>query len=254
MSDFLTRLAERALGRAHAVEPLLPSLWDTPTATDDLVLDDLILDGPAPAVAPTATSLDGVEAARSVPTPVALPETSTPAARRAHIAPAEAIIPPSGVPTRSVRSSPDRESAAPPPARLETPPPAPTGRDTPAIRERIEHTERIEVRTSAATPATTPRLVPTESPSPSPQSVPPLLPLAPRMVERSEVLRPIASRPEAPAPPSTVEISIGRIDVRATSKPATRPEPRRRASAPRSRQSLQDYLAAGTGQQDGGRP
>jgi hypothetical protein len=53
--------------------------------------------------------------------------------------------------------------------------------------------------------------------------------------------------PESPAPPPTVQVTIGRIEVRAILPPAPAPQPSARPATPRL--SLTDYLKQHAGEQ-----
>lgn len=252
MSDFLTRLAERTLGRARTVEPLLPSLWDATALTDDLATDEPGLTAPLASVEPSQPASPAPPLPMDAPAPLA-PKAGTPV-----VAP-ETLAPPTVRPTPRGERAIERESTERPAARLDAPDLVPARPETTVIRERVEHTERVEVRAGTVSPRPSHDLVAATVHPARAESVPPLLPpvppLVPRTAEHGEVLRPVATAHPAPAPAQPrVEITIGRIDVRATSKPAPQREPRRRATAARPRLSLQDYLAAGTAEQNGGRP
>ncbi|MCK9495121.1 MAG: hypothetical protein M0R75_06445 [Dehalococcoidia bacterium] len=258
MSDFLTRLAERTLGHGHAVEPLLPSLWETAPVIEE-GLPDASIGHASTTVATEISSAPGHAGLSSVQ-PAAV-EVSPQAVT------ADAPTPPPLRPAARVEREEARPDVASPPLVRPTPPNlappsiVPATFETAVVREQIEHLERVEVHTTRAgvavpDAATSREAGPREERASVVASAPAGLPapLLPRVTERSEELRPLAAAVNAPASAPRVEITIGRIDVRATPKSGPVQKPQRPAAASHERLSLQDYLAAGTEKRGGGRP
>ena len=276
MSDFLSRLAARSLGRATIVRPRLPGRFESPigapaaTPVDLEVVEEAAApvgdrgrspprDRPAtPAQRKPAevgavplsplprpakpASLASRAAPVAPPVPVAVPAPSTPSA----------ALPP-GVPP--VPLAPIVPSTVPVAARLEPlPTPAPP-------REPLRPAVRAVPPTAQAAPIVSPTrrelgriewIAPdkredqrTTEPSADEPDVrivavsPPVTMVVPRQsAEQAEPLK--ALPPASPAAP-TIRVTIGRIEVRAVSPPA--PAEPRSAAAPAL--SLEEYLRRG---------
>jgi len=210
MSDYLTNLAARALGVAIAARPR-PSLFEPRRGVAE-----------APAPEPERA---GVEPSRTEP---ALPGR----------APARRVEPPAVRPPAEPRRPPARESSPVPdgkrtprepkvPAqaliRRHTAPPAPAEPPTSEAEPMapVPRGERAEVRSPHDRPARQLRLAPTEPAS---------------------VLTARPPRPPVPAreaEPSTVRVTIGRVDVRAVTP--EQPPPKRKPKPP-PRMTLDEYL------------
>jgi len=251
MSDFLTRLAERALGHGHVVEPLLPSLWESAPLVEDGLPDAPVGEGSTRDLTATSNITGRVAPASEQPAPG---EVSPPAAT------ADTPLSPPLRPAARVERETARPDLSQPPLVHSTPPSlVPAGIETTVTREQVEHLERVEVHTTgpgAVIPDTTaPRetaRAATRATAMSPTAAP--APLLPHIVEPPEELHPLTAAVSTAAPATRVEITIGRVDVRAVSKSWPVQKPQRPAAAPHDRLSLQDYLAAGTEKRGGGRP
>jgi hypothetical protein len=206
VSDFLSRVAARAVGEAPVARPRLPALFDEPGARADPGLD--IADeeigaevGLAPVSAPSSGAADPAPArppatvAPGVGAPTTVsPEAATPARRKSHAAPALPML--SG--ERDERES----DAAVAPPEPETP--AQSAAAVPALAARMVH----------ATPA-----------------VPSFTPLTAAAAPTTR------TRDETPP----VRVHIGRLEVRANLQETHRPPRRQQDSAPEGL-SLSDYL------------
>lgn len=229
MSDLFARLAQRALGVAPAVRPVVPPLWSGfPTFEDAAIPTEPI--APAP----------GVERPREVP--------ATPASRPAALRDLVVAQETRGDAPREVIERVARRDADAAVARAHEATSTPG--ETLVERERTVEVVRSErlVALPAREPAPLHPLAPARRPEP-------LLPGLPRAAaERREPLRPdtavSAARtasPPTPEPPQ-VHVSIGRIEVRATPKhnaPGQRRPRAAEAVEDRSRLTLREYLASG---------
>jgi hypothetical protein len=234
MSDFVDRL----LGQRDpaALRPRLPSLFEP-----GLELREPLPAGSEPTPASTATDesapgpvLEPVPAAHpvrarpvdppieAVPAPPAVPQV--PAATGGRPAPPAAAVEPPRAAARAPRQAgrPDRSAAAgspqaPPSARLRSSaPPAPAGSSGRAVDRRIIPARPLDGSSGAPPPP--------QSRSPDASS--------PARRDRSSRRPPVDEEP-------TVQIAIGRIEIRATALPATPP---RRARTPLPTLGLDDYL------------
>lgn len=260
MSDFLSRLAERALGVAKAVEPRLPAVFE-PAAP--------AMAEPAPAAA--REPVVRVETGREVPSRMRVreprvtertvflekPGPSSPPAAEPH--PGEAASPPAQPPVRLREPDAPREAAEPKPA---APRPA-------AAHETVRPVVRIERRTEAGptilretntrvdnvilreprreTTAriereAAPRQQAGRQPEPVPDGERPATALSAGLRDKTVPPFPMPAlkrreKPDAP-PQTTVQVTIGRVEVRAAPPAAA---PRRRAPSPPV-MSLEEYL------------
>jgi hypothetical protein len=274
-TDFLSRIAAKAVGAAPLVEPRLPSrfetrpegpaetgpAWQEPLETEVEISAapavparrrpavELAATGPGPTEAEAADPVDEArprsprEAGRAeraaaaaqpppLPTPrlVAVTEPA-PASRRTEEAHAMADVPrPLLVPPPQAEPRKPPLSATPPPDPEPFPPPArERGRPSPPAPEAAESDRPVPNRLEE--PARSSR----------PQAVAP--DLAIRMPEvrprptRGEIR---AAEPAPPPRPPVVNITIGRVEVRAPAAAAPPPRPAR-PSRPEP-QSLADYL------------
>jgi hypothetical protein len=240
MSDFIDRLAARAIGGEAALAPRLPSLFEPLSRAPIMPPPD---EGDAPVRArdadPAVPPAPGIATPPHSP-PHARESTEQPAARAASVersvlptpAPAATVAPhepmPASLPVASpVRTITADQAGAPPTAErpVATPSPVSPGppRMTPARRG------------PALTPAPTGALLPAPAPVFAATGVASVRP------ERTATARTAAARAEnglaATAEP-VVYVSIGRLEVRAA--PATA-APTQRREGPRP-SSLDDYL------------
>jgi hypothetical protein len=207
VSDFLSRVAARAVGEAPVARPRLRALFDEPGATADpgvgIVDEQLGAEGcPAPAShAPSGAALNPPRARPPVtvePPPSALiaesREAGTSARPRSAISPALSIRERDEQESDAAVASPEPESPAPSATAVPAPA-APTVRATPAV-------PALAPLTTAAPPAPATH-----------------------------------AHDESP----TVRVHIGRLEVRANLEEAPRPA-RREQDAPLEGLSLSDYL------------
>ncbi len=232
MSDFLSDLVTRALRLEPLVKPVVPSLFD-PGAAAQAWAETEEVDEPA-RVSPPDVFQDGAAARFTRPAPEPAGHT---------------------IETRELRTAPERqEPPAPPrlagpPPRTPQPEPAQIGTETTLARETIERSERIsreihtleieerEVRHAIVQPRT--ELV-VKPDAPRPVAAPRHAPEAALVRERPE--RPVWRQTEPPpleATPPTVQVSIGRVEVRAVFPPAPAKQavPRTNPAVP-----LEEYL------------
>ncbi|WNL45678.1 hypothetical protein RKE25_20055 [Dyella sp. BiH032] len=238
MSDFLDRVAARSVGGSPTLSPRLPSWFEPPRDTPAALTVDDAEAKPRPMAAPPHAT----EAPPATATPRGLP------------APASASPLRTAMPSLRPREMPSEKRAAAaergaPPA----PVPDPTKRLVETVLRRIEHvgdraqearhvpvkavSERPAMPTppSSASPAEAPLLVPPREPvfaSPAKgdeRTAPP---------GRSQQLQDGANGSHARAEP-VVQVSIGRLEVRAAPVAAPSASRRREGARPAS---LDDYL------------
>ena len=216
MSDYLTRLAARALGVAEAARPRRSIFEPRRAAAEPLVLE------PEGGREPEARA---ERAERTVVPPAPLARAGAEARQASSVTPDADREPsragvPRRVPERTARLT--RRVSRVPAEAVSVPADAPQPGTPESLRE-------IEARE--------PDVPPREPSAPGARAArvePPLLPLAARPP------RTVVPRKEAPL--TTVRVTIGRVDVRAVS-PQPRPEPRKRESQPPPRMSLEEYLS-----------
>jgi hypothetical protein len=223
MSDYFSRLAERALGTAAAPRPVIPSRFEQAALAgeaDDFTIED---EERAAAAARPGQPDEG----SSRPQAASPPSPAEPRDGR----PATAAPPLPGAADSAV-PTPEREEHGEP-ARLPERPVT----ERPPIVER----ERIVVERDV------------EAPREPVQAATPDRPAAVERVQRVEA-RPVAPTPISPTPhapewerddvaagPPTVHVTIGRVDVRAVSAPAPVERPPAHRQRP-ARPSLEEYL------------
>ncbi|MCB0133117.1 MAG: hypothetical protein KDD78_19780 [Caldilineaceae bacterium] len=230
--DYLFRLAQQNLGTAPTVEPLIPSRFAAGTDATAVFGE---WESPAPPI-PHPNKGSAWEAA--------LPAPTTDLAQKglASADGAEPVTP----------KSTDAQGAGEP-AMLPTRGPRPALVHRPPERAGAESVERAAVgpQPHAATGAlaTLPSAqLPTDSPG---ASRPQVRPRPPAVPASATAVIPARRRPESPPAPPEVHITIGRIDVRATSSaPAAVNRPARARPTP----SLSDYLGGSNGSAQGGTP
>ena len=277
MSDFFANLAARARDSKGAVRPRLPSRFETFDsaraapfdAPRELTIEVEARDAAAPpapvpdrvageAAMPIAASPAGAVApaavARMTPEPIAAALAAPPPR---DVAPpvAAAIV----VPARATAPVPVFPRSAPP-----TVPGADERRVQPRVDAPVEHAAESRVRRDPTVrePAddASRRAAPRDRASGEPErapargavrTTPELVPAAARVAREPSapailprVVRAAPQRTPLPAPPpaaeTTIHVSIGRIEVRATPPPADR----RREAAPPAVMSLGEYLSS----------
>lgn len=241
MSDFLTRLAAREIGGGNALRPRLPSLFESTAGAGAMPLEaegrleraappapvahrDEFDTGPAARASVPAPPPKPTTPARTAASPPAPPETKPPARirterevvrsevetrieRRESVAPESRVRPAAALP-RAATVQPVRVRVA-----AEVEPPAPP--------------RRVETGVADAAPATRGRA---DAPVRPPNAA--LAAPAPaRRVPQAQAARP---REE-----TVVQVSIGRIEVRADAGARPSPAPRREGPRPTR---LEDYL------------
>lgn len=205
MSNFVSRVAARAVGRAAVARPRLPALFEPSAAAAGLeVVEEVVVRRPGPVVPPAT--------AAPSPRPHASPPASgdLPTHRRAR--PAEA-------PARTTGARKRPSSAV--------------RRDgTPAVtRPRDESSREAIVERMVAEDATV--LAAAAAPAGTVAAAPAALPTQPALLEP----QPPRSAPASPP----VHVHIGRLEVRANLQEP--PRPQRAAEPPRPQElSLGDYL------------
>ncbi len=216
--DYLGRLAARALGTAPVLHPRATTPWESTFETATRIETDAI-----PSLA--AASLPQRVAAPGAPRGPLPRMRSSSAPLAEQSAPVE------------VASSRASEIIATPFESIAT--------DV-AIAPPSERPPEGQASVRSTPPNDRPNDRPSEPPSDRRSDQPPTFVIRERrLVERIERLRvretSRAARTETAPPPAPVEITIGRIDVRAVSSTASAPPPRPRPHAPML--SLRDYLA-----------
>jgi hypothetical protein len=285
MADFFTRLAERTLGRAHTIQPLLPSVF-APGAT--LLDAEPEAERESPLSAPTAERRSPQPAAPQQESTRSLMSSQTNAQRHAEPQPAirdtvsraEPIAEAAALSSVQPRPSIDSERAIPQPRAQAASPlehSAPAAAPIQPRRSRLD-TEATDAEQAGAVPTTNFRIDPAAArPRPGqaasdrasigqPERAT-LLPLAdepavtrsqprpatssqPELVPRPQPqmrFQPATQAPEPVAvqPAPQIHVSIGRIEVRAVT-PTPTPT---LEPTPKPQLSLDDYLRA----QNGGR-
>ncbi|WP_426688224.1 hypothetical protein [Rhodanobacter ginsengiterrae] len=243
MSDFLDRLAARALGSETALVPRLPSLFEPSQRTSIMPPSD---DGEA---VPRHRETGSAATVAPTTVPTRLPQAPVVAmADGSHVAPS--AVEPVAAPPRAVADLP-RAAVQPAPIGAAAPTPSPViGR--PVASSTVLRPAEVSAPLPVRSRQTRIAAEPTETVVPSPQSPPSsgaLLP-APTPVFGAAAAPARSSRSAAsrsPAGPAgagsssgepVVHVSIGRLEVRAA--PAAATPPRRRDGPQPS--SLDDYL------------
>lgn len=237
MSNFLGQLVARSLHQTPLVQPRLPSLFEPmpqanqPEWTESVERTEPHVSEPR-APAPFATTLLTVpsRAEQKAPSPVP-PRSASPSANE--------INPPS-CPTRpalTIRvASPPNGHRDPGGADAESPPmppvQAPSSPATKPVSELVALTENHIVQKPASTGTLRPIL---RLPTPSPTAVPQLKPVPP-----------IFREPLRAESPRAIQVTIGRVEIRAVT---TSSPPARTARLAAAKLSLEDYLQ----QRNGGR-
>lgn len=238
MSDFLDRLAARALGNETTLAPRLPSLFESPRHVP-------IMPAGEPDEVPSRHQVarsQRVAAQAAAPASSARRSTAS-EPERGPVAPTEHVAPPPPAPAdaRSLRETPLPASTAPRrPPTIERPvTPARKSRETdPPAPGQPQRTRVASGRPEAASTPVTGTLLPPSRPvfaTPAPAAgAPPLSrpvaarpPFAARADRRREVVR-----------EPVVHVSIGRLEVRAVAGSVAAP---RRPDGPHP-SSLDDYL------------
>jgi hypothetical protein len=230
VSDFLSRVAARAVGRPPLAAPRLPALFEEPGAADagaglEVVEEEFVASAGTALRGDDARAASGVAAAsplerdargraREVDEPALRPgalPAAAPGSAETGTRPVEPVAVPVTVPAHV---TPEREPREPAP-------PASVSREHPEAPPPVPATE-------AALPGRAPAVVAVPSPR------------APEPGAAATAPTAAAARAEQP---STVQIRIGRLEVRANLQEAQRPQrsSRERAAAPPSL-SLSDYL------------
>lgn len=227
MSRFLQTLVSRAHGDAPRIQPRLRSRFETPTQdhAQPITSDE---DQRLPLPAAERSSV-------TPPSPLAIPGKARPAHPDPH--------PATTTETRSAAASAD--SAATPARRVVTPPVAPIAQHP---REEPEPllipAGAASMRSVSDAPLREPKQ--TAESRESPDALPKPKNVVPREIaspgpERAALVTPKREdKISAPGSPPSIQITIGRIDVRAEA-PAARPAPTR-AKTPAPVLSLDDYL------------
>jgi hypothetical protein len=236
MSDFLTRLAERSVGRPPAVTPVLPSLYE-PAPDEGFVdaIEEVETLGPV-------SRRDGDPSLKSVPS---------------WSEPAPALSAPEFAAARL--NAPERRDEGPQPAEA----PVPQSMESPAAAGPVPTPARPEAPTMAPLSRAAERPVPVAAAAPdslSREGAPAPDPIRPSRANAPERAEPAAPTPhgplavtprrpdptpsvEIPTPssPPVVRVTIGRVEVRAVLPVAPAPPAPEPASAD-TRLSLDEYL------------
>lgn len=239
MSDFLDRLATRAIGGEGLLMPRLPSLFEPLAGASAGPSTTAAFDAPvrAGSMLPVAEAIAG-EHVRAA-SPVA--EPATPARPNAHATMADA---PSALTQPPAPSATPATTVARRPPRTESLLPSPRMRDRadralrPAIKGRHDASVTSSDPIAPSPPVQRGVLLPPPSPvfASSRASSQPAEPGRGSAAARSRHV--LADRPVAVPSEPVVHVSIGRLEVRAT---ASSPAPPRRRDEPRP-DSLDDYL------------
>ena len=275
MTDFLSRLADRALGQAPLVDPLVRSWYDPAPELETHETFAAPLPGPRAesAAAPPETALAPARAvgtvdpaapaeapAVPVPVPVRVPVEAPPRRGRRGGAPSPAEATSSaGEGDRVPAANPPLEgrsqtqpAAMPPPPRVESPrrpratgvrPPAPSARAPRAAEGDADQPDHRPGRAEALFPEPAAE----QRPAGGEQSVPRARQLdAPPATVRSQLasVRAVEAAPSQgrsePAESSAVHVTIGRVEVRAPQAPPPLAPPP--APEPRPGLTLDEYL------------
>lgn len=279
--DFLTRLAERALDKAPTVTPVVPSLFAAPSGTSTGV-EDLIEserfgeaqpsrpDGP-PRLGPAKTHSESIAGWPVPAKPHALTPTPALLIDPPRAKPPGATLPPTppgatpvgvqplphSTPAAPVRPGVQAQAEAPAPPPPQQPLlPASERRDQPPAREvtrellhddshcpaqRIRPIEPVPMPTGNDQPVLNLPLVPVPPSRPEPAKSGAAQPALALHGERRAAAAPIPSA----APVPSIQVRIGRVDVRAILPPASAPAARRELPGPKLR--LEDYLLSPNG-------
>jgi hypothetical protein len=226
VSDYFTRLAERALGASPLPRPALPSQFEPASHTG---FEEIELEAPPIGMTTRQAQADstlGAERAAGI-------DRSQSVSDQYSTTPEQHAVEPAPSAPEPMLLSPQRAAEDSAPAPVEQ------------ILTHEHHREIIERQSIviAPPPAATPRERPVV-PDPQPRRIE-----ARPLKESTEATNLSVARDlghDAPAP-TVVQVTIGRVDVRAV----TTPTPSRERSQPRRpvRPSLEDYLSGG-----GGRP
>jgi hypothetical protein len=267
MADFLTRLIERAWGQAPTVQPLIPSRYAAiPTRFEAPPSHPLTQSEPSepPQVNPPALHRFPL----SAPQPLVLASPLAPnAAIRLEASVETQPVSPGVEPV--AEGMPRRPLDSPPPAQVSSPDePAPrlqprqvvTGpeiRSLPGFRANLPQLAGLNrVAPEASSPAASPPLTPdpvARNSTPATGSRPavdrPELPPAPIFLGQSASLSAVGlspmSRGSSPEPPAPrINVTIGRVEIRAVFEPPAKAAPPAR---PEPKLSLEDYLRPSTG-------
>jgi hypothetical protein len=208
VSDFLGRIAARAVGEAPLAQPRLPELFEQPGGADDAGIqeidEEIVVErapAPVPVDAPTRTVGEQVHAPERAPQPSPTAQPKQPEAA------------PSPRRARATTASQPRRTE-----RVVVEPVVPLPASPGTAAEASAPDAVVPVAAAVAAPAAVARRVaaPFEAPAPA---------------------VPSPARDEAPA----VRVHIGRLEVRANLQQAP-PQPRTREEAPPQGPSLSDYL------------
>lgn len=237
MSDFLDRLAARAIGSETTLAPRLPSLFESPRYLPIMPAGEQDASPPRQRATPSA-GVAAETASPAAPTQPAVPSQL----ERSRVTPdarAEVSIPPAPLAASSLREASLPASSAPPQAPVVERPVTPTRKskpDSPApLRPR--QTRVAPDWSEAARPASVGSLLP--SPTPvfaTPAHAANMPPRPTQVTAQPRFAAGRDSRGEVAREP-VVHVSIGRLEVRAAA-PAAAP---RRREGPRP-SSLDDYL------------
>ena len=241
MSDFLDRLASRAIGSETALVPRLPSLFEPSQKAPILPLGN---EGDAPS---RGRDVPAATTATPVAIQARLPQVASPAERsRARATPTDP--PPASEPEQAVGAA--QRHMLPSPALMVAPrstpsverPPVPSTAEHPDKTRQSPPVQPRQTRIAPAGPAPTqPSATGSLQPTPMPVFAAPRAGPAPAPSGQAAARRapavPVASATGASSEP-VVHVSIGRLEVRAAA--ATGDGPRRR-DGPRP-SSLDDYL------------
>ncbi|HEY3268732.1 MAG TPA: hypothetical protein VGM37_17585 [Armatimonadota bacterium] len=236
MSDVLTRLAERSVGRPPAVQPVLPSLFE-PAPDEGFVqgIEEMETLGPVSRRADDPN----LKPAPSWPEPVPAPSSPVVAAARENAPVGLGEGPRAAAePVRRSVESPAATGPIPPPVRPEAPTVAPLSRaverpvpvpaaapDSPS-RKDAPAPDPIRPSRASAPALTAPA-------APSPRGALAVTPHRPDLTPRVEI--------PAPSSSPAVRVTIGRVEVRAVLPPAPPAPPAAPASVD-TRLSLDEYL------------
>jgi hypothetical protein len=243
MANLLTRMAQNALGQQPTAMPLVPPLFAAPRRADRAAEPDL----PSTAATPPSLRMDSEPSLphlRRTPAPVREePRENAAAAPRSDASPrmAEPTLKPA-FPKADPASRPGlqqvmdllyprRQEAASRDQRTANPP-AEAAPDA-ATQSRVRRNDPLPIPSEASPARPTLFAAPPERPVP-----PPNQDSARPSINLSQ--SPLHNRPQAVATTSSVQITIGRIELKAAQPPAPPPAPHRAASRP-AHLSLAEY-------------
>lgn len=265
---FLGHLLERALGDAPGIAPRRASRFEPDGDAPELAAVETAAGTPAPArdtlapptpqapsqrPGPVETLLIERRAERPQTAPSPIPHAplvveravEQPSVRLAPVRETRPELAPRREPAPEHESEPSRLTPAAPPIERHTETilreTAETRIESRTIERRLEslvrEIQRIEeVRTILPAPAAEPpqTAAPARSPSPEPRNV-----VVPAAATRGAAPRPVLMEAASPAPAApVVQVTIGRVEVRAAAPPAAQHKPRAREP----RLDLEDYL------------